>query len=339
MIKKRFVSAIFVVLLVVFCMSTQWPTQTVSVAVNESDGLKKGLTTAIDYDKQFIARIDSADEARKAIADYGEMQREKYDNEKVIKIEKRLEEKYDIAAVNLGEIDIQTAKDIKKACDYMFKTYPELRGTLTNLSLANFPQSTSSATAITEAKEFIVNDEIEQCPFVMKYQIILNASKYLKRDKLLATCKEQVDIGHWPEGTNITSLVVHELGHQALDVVAMKEYGLLQDGKFNGIYITEDNMDAFSGYITDTLSANQEVPKRVVEDAYQIWLDDYGHVGTQEEFRKSISDYALGVQKDGGISYTETVAEAVADVYLHKKKAADASKAITDIVKTRLHQP
>lgn len=335
--KKRIGSTLLVVIFAVICLGYHWPAdQTVHVSVNDEDGLRKGLTTVIEYDKVFYAQIDSLEEAKQAIASYGEMQREKYDNEKVIKIEKQLEEKYDIAAVNFGEMDLQTAKDIKKACDYMFKTYPELKGTLTNLSLANFPMDTASATAITESKEFIIHDEFEQTPFVMKYQIVLSAAKYLKRDKLLATCKEMVEIGHWPKGTNITSLVVHELGHQALDVVAMKEFGLIENGEFKGIYITEENRDCFAGYITDSLSANQEVPKKLIADAYISWQTKYGHTGTEEEFRKSISDYALGIQADGGISYPETVAEAVADVYLHGKKAADASKAITEILAERM---
>lgn len=306
------------------------------VQINAEDGLKKGLVTACDAYKVFNAKVDSLEEAKQAITDYGQMQRELYDNDKVKKLEQKLESKYGILAVNLGEMDYATAKDIQKACDYMFKQYPQLRDTLTNISITNFPEDKPSAIAITETREFIINEDYAATPFVVRYQIILNASKFLKRDRLLATCQEMVEAGHWPEGTNITSLIVHELGHQVLDTISMKKHGLKGDKKYDCVYVTDDNIDGYSYYITDSLSANQAVPQEVLEEAYLLWKDKYGGNGSEEDFRVSISEYAGGVQEDGGISYPETVAEAVADVYLNKKKASDASKAIVEVLKKRI---
>lgn len=311
-------------------------TQPALTKLDSGDGLKKGLTTAVEYDKVFNAHVDSLDEAKQSIIDYGDMQRELYENEKVKTLEKKIEQKYGILAVNFGEIDYATAKDVKKACDYMFKEYPQLSGTLTNISIANFPSEMPNALALTETREFIINESYAVVPYVVKYQILLNASKFLKRDKLLTTCNEMVAEGHWPEGTNITSLVVHELGHQLLDIISMKNYGLKGNTEFDCIYITDTNQDGYSGYVTDSLSANQTVPQDVLAESYELWKDNYGESGTEEEFRASISQYAGGVQEDGGISYPETVAEAVADVYLNKKKASNASKAIVDVLKRRL---
>lgn len=52
--------------------------------------------------------------------------------------------------------------------------------------------------------------------------------------------------------------------------------------------------------------------------------------GPQEvvNVNKIYEQYAKGEQMDGGISYGETFAEAIADVYLNKAAAADASRAI-----------
>ncbi len=77
---------------------------------------------------------------------------------------------------------------------------------------------------------------------------------------------------------------------------------------------------------------NQTVNRRTVEQGYQIWQDTYGELGTPEEFRASISEYAVGKQTDGGISYGETISEAIADVYLHGEEAANASKAIVSVI-------
>ena len=37
----------------------------------------------------------------------------------------------------LGEMDPETAMDVYNACEYMFTTYPEIKGTLTNLTIGN----------------------------------------------------------------------------------------------------------------------------------------------------------------------------------------------------------
>ena len=326
--KKVSLCIILIALLSAGCAKTQSQTPEAS-----GEGLTRGLETVVEYDNAYDKIIESSAEARRAIEEYGYLQKDKYDSPKVKKIESRLEKKYDIFSVTLGEVDVATAKDIEKACNYMFKKYPMIKGTLTNLTIANFPDKSSGNIAVTDTREFMINEYYGKCPFVTKYEISLSASKFLKRDKLLLNCKEQVEQGHWPKGTDISALVVHELGHQVLDVIAMKEFGLYEEGKeFEGYYITEENQDAYARYITDSLSANQEIPQRVLNEAYEKWLKDYGGEGDEAAFRGSISEYAKGVQSDGGISYTETVAEAVTDVYLNGRKASKASLAICDIL-------
>lgn len=300
----------------------------------ETIDFKNGLTTYVEHDNVYNYRIKSKEEAKRAIKEYASFQRLGYYDEEILKIEKELEDNYDIIAVNLGEMDVATAYDVKKACDYMFNEYPQIKGTLTNLTIANFKAESSSNIAVTECREFIINKEFAVTPFVVKYAIELNASKFFNRDKLLKDCEEQVAIGHWPEGMDITTLVVHELGHQLLDVYAMKEFGLIKDNEeFSGFYITDKNIDSYSYYLTDLLAANQTVPKKVIDMAYDLWINSYGMTGSQDEFRESISGYASGIQEDGGISYPETIAEAVADVYLNGDKARNASLAIVSILK------
>lgn len=291
------------------------------------DSLREGIATVIEYDKQYSAYVSSEEEARQAIREYGIRQRGKYSNPPVEKIELQMEKDFDILAVNLGEIDEETAKDIQKAFSYMYEAYPQLYGTITNLSLGNFENAKAGNIAVTQNTEFIINEEFGRYPFVVKYEIILNAAKFRNRKKLLRDCEYQVETGYWPEGSDITSIVVHELGHQLLNVIAMQQFGLE-----TFYYITEENEEAYSRYVTDQLSVNQNVARMVLEKAYDIWKQEYYHTGTEEEFRSSISGYARGEQADGGISYGETFAEAVADVYLNKEVAADASKAVVQSI-------
>lgn len=286
------------------------------------DSLKEGMITAVEYNKQYDAYVESENAARQTIADYGVLQRQNYSNPEVEKIELQMEQDYDILAVNLGEMDLETAKDVNAAFAYMYQTYPKLQGTLTNLTIGNLENSSNAA--LTQTKEFIINGESGKCPFVIKREIILGAGKFLRRDRLVKTCEEQVSTGYWPANSSISSVVVHELGHHLMDVYTAAKFG------FNGCYVTEENEDAYWMYSSDFLKINQTVPQEVLQTAYERWIGEYGHEGSMEDFQASISGYARGIQPDGGISYSETVAEAVADVYLNGGQAADASRLIVD---------
>lgn len=289
--------------------------------------LKKGLTTVIAYDKQYKSYVSSIEEAKAAIREYGVRQREQYANPPVENIELQMEQNFEILAVNLGELEEETAKDILRAFTYMYERYPRLKGTLTDLSLGNFENARAGSIAVTQNTEFIINEEFGVYPFVVKYEIILNAARFMRREKLLSDCAYQVETGYWPKGADISSIVVHELGHHLLNVIAMEAFGL-----YNACYITEENAEAYSRFVTDSLSVNQTVAKEVLNQAYEIWKEKYHHTGAEEEFRGSISGYARGEQPDGGISYGETFAEAIADVYLNGENAADASRAIVAVV-------
>lgn len=125
---------------------------------------------------------------------------------------------------------------------------------------------------------------------------------------------------------NISALLVHELGHQVLNVYAMNYFGYTTP-----FYVTEATRDAFAYYITDSLKDNQTVPQLVLNSAYELWKNSFD--GSYEEFTASISGYATGVQYDGGISYSETVAEALTDIYLNGEEASYASKCIESALK------
>lgn len=290
-----------------------------------ADSLKKGIVTAIEYDTQYNAHISSKEGARQAIKEYGIRQRGQYSNSAVEEIELQMEQDFGILAVNLGEMDKETAKDVQNAFTYMYQTYPVLQDSLTNISLGNFKSSDAGKIAVTQCREFIINEEYGVCPFVVKHEIILSAAKFIKRENLLKTCEEMEETGHWPPNMNITAIVVHELGHQLLDVYAKEQCGLQDE-----YYITEENQEAYSKYVTDLLSTNQTIPQKVLNRAFHNW-EAYHPGSDYQAFCESISLYAVGKQEDGGISYPETFAEAIADVYLNGENAADASKEIQKI--------
>lgn len=279
--------------------------------------LRNGLTTSIEYDKRYNAVVGSAEDALKIVKMYGDMQKETYDNPAVSAIEAQMETEFDIAYVALGEIDEATAQDIYTAFQYMYQTYPQLQGTLTDFTLGNI---TWNAMAQTRTYEFVTN--YEQVPIVLKREIIINAASFLNREALLSSCSYNEETGFWPSNTSVSMIIVHELGHHLLDVHNSSLHG------FSGNYVTEETNDAYRAYAQEGLAWSQEEVKRIMAAAYEKWATD--HQGSEEDFRGSISGYAKGIQDDGGISYTETFAEAVADIYANGENAAQASKLIVE---------
>lgn len=294
-----------------------------------------GPRTAIKHDQIYKGSVTSEADALKLAAQYGQMQRERYDDSTVSDIEKRLQDKYQIAAVNLGEIDIETAKDIERGVSYMFDTYPILKGSLHTISLGNLKGRDSTLIAITKTVDFVLENE-DGMPKVVRNEIILNAGKWLNRDYMMDLCKDNVETGYWFKGANDPSkVIVHELGHQLLNVIRAKKFGFVSTAD-SSVYmpslITEQIRDQYLEYYWAGTALNQDVEKELMANAYSAWKAA-GNSGSEEDFRASISQYAKGIKSDGGVSYHETFAEAVADIYCNGDNASDASKLILEQIK------
>lgn len=301
-----------------------------------SDGL--GPHTGIKHDQLYMGSVKDEETALSLIAQYGEMQRERYDNSLVKDIEDNLQAKYGITSVNLGELDIETAKDIERGISYMFDTYPIMKGSLNTFSLANLTGREGGYIALTQTADFIIEND-EGIPKVVRNEIILNANKWLNREQMLGMCKENVASGYWCENaTDPSKIIVHELGHQLLNVLRAKEYGFvssIDSSVYMPTLLNESNKEAYLQYYWAGTALNQDLEKGLMQDAYNEWKSS-GNKGTEEDFRLSISKYANGTQSDGGISYHETFAEAIADVYCNGDNAADASKMVIKQVEKRL---
>lgn len=298
--------------------------------IEESQSIKEKQIleeTAIDYQVVYNLKVDSKEKAMGAIKEEGRRQRDKYDNPDVKLIELKMEEEFGILAVNLGEISEETAWAVYEGFAYMYQTYPCLQDSLTNLTLGNMGNLTGGTVAMTDRMAFLVNGSPGNYPFVEKYMIVLNAREFLNEDKLNRVCERLSRSGYWPEGANISSLMVHELGHQLQNVVAWKEFGLKDP-----YYITAENGDAFGLFHTDRLSSTDNLTVKILEEAYEIWQQEYGKEGSYEDFVFSISRYAMGGEMSLDYLPSETFAEAFTDIYLNGEEAADASKAVRDAV-------
>lgn len=289
------------------------------------------LETSINHRIVYNMEITSAEMAAAAIREEGEKQRAGYANPAVEKLELQMEKEFGILAVNLGEISEDTACEIYEAFQYMYDRYPCLYGSLTNLTLGNMGNRTGGTVALTERMVFIVNGDYGKYPFVEKSQIVLNARIFLDDEELTKVCDSQGEHGYWTEGANVSSVIVHELGHQLQNVIVQKKFGLECP-----YYITEENGDTYGLYNTDRLKRTDNVTEEILQEAYGRWQADYGNQGTYEEFAAEISQYALKDEKESVYSSSETFAEALADVYLNGENASDGAKVIEEVIEEYL---
>ncbi|MBD5106568.1 MAG: hypothetical protein HDT41_06275 [Lachnospiraceae bacterium] len=290
------------------------------------------IAEKIEFDKEFNKEVFHTKEyyvkdeksARKIIRAQGKLMRNGYSDSEIIKVEKYLEDAYKIEAVNLQGIDPETADSIKVACDYMFREYPFLTGFITNITVSNEISDNRDILAKYENFIYITNPNAEQLyPFVIKKQILLNEAEFCNKERMNNLIIRNIKSGFWPEGTSVTSIFIHELTHALIDNLICNKYGLN-----NHIYITEKNAEAFSNQVSENLSYNQNYAKELCESAYENYVKIYDSHCSYQDFCFSISEYGYGSQEDGGISYEETIAEAMAEYYIDAEDSSLAGKMI-----------
>ena len=173
----------------------------------------------------------------------------------------------------------------------------------------------SNSIAIFLQDSFIENPNAgELYPFVMRNRIILDQEDFLNSTRLNNMIKRNVMDGFWKEGSDISSIIVHELTHGLIYYLELAEYDL---GR--GIYITEDIADRFSIVMTNQLSYNQTMAKSICMNSFENYCNLIEVEITFSEFCQGILGYAAGLQSDGGISYGEIIAEAMTDYYLNRE--------------------
>lgn len=232
-------------------------------------------------------------------------------------IQQKMQQEFGIEHVDLMEMDQEVAVSIYHAFSYMFQRYPILEDKITDVVVEEIA---SGAVAVAEYVE-VPSTQETLYPIKMKQRVVLGEREFLNKERLTNLIRKSTAEGHWMEDTDMESIVVHELAHILLNVIRMERYSL-EDFQC----ITEENGEAFSSYNIDVLSVNQTTAKEIVENAYEH-LEGKEELSL-EEAKETISGYAVGEQEDGGTSYEETIAEAMADLYLHGEDATDFSKEI-----------
>ena len=297
---------------------------------NKGSITKKGkYSTAIIYDNTYTGvEIDNNKDAYDLIVKDSVSQKNNCPKE-IRAIEDDIINKYNITAVNLCEMDVAFAKELENALAKIYNEYPSIRGYITNLTLVNASLSNDYIAAFMPVFNFATADTSSTYPWVIKTQILLNTSYFLNQERLEASVTSGSSTGHFPPNATIYSPIVHELGHYLSFLAMMNNYDI------NSILLIDNNnVNAFYKLYDDFGKGNYSY--KMIEEAYNQYKKDTNTVLSLDEWRGTISDYALAKDNSGNYIYDETIAEAFHDVYLNENNAKDASKYIVNVLKQKL---
>lgn len=289
---------------------------------------KNPYETSVIYDNSYYGvDINTKEDAIQLIEKDSTTQKKSCPKEMKI-IEDRIIKNYGIYAVNLCELDLDFAKEIEKVIDKIYNEYPEARGYITNLTLVNGTMKDSYIAAFMPYFPFAQSNTNNGYPQVNKTQIILNTRYFLNEKNLESSVKNSSSQGWFPKNATKSSPVAHEFGHY-LSFIAMMNYY-----KSKSILIQDENnyktiVEIMTDFSVGTFSL------KMITEAYNNYKNDHkDYKGTFDEFRGSISQYALAKDNNGEYIYDETIAEAFHDCYLNGDNAVDASKYVEKVLKS-----
>lgn len=273
-------------------------------------------------------KINDINDANKLIKEDSEKQKDSCPSE-IKNIENNLISKYGITAVNLCEMDNNFAKELDKVFEKIYSEYPSIRGYLTNFSLVNASMAESFIAAFMPIFTFATSNSPSGYPMVVKTQILLNTTYFLNKDRLEASVIDGSNSGHFPPNATPYSPVAHELGHYLSFLAMMNHYDissilLIDNNNINGLYKIYDDFKKGSFSLS------------MIEEAYDKYKKDTNTTLSIDEWRGTISQYALAKDNEGNYIYDETIAEAFHDVYLNGDNAAEASKYVVNVLKQKL---
>ena len=297
---------------------------------NNTKPQRKGkYSTIIVTDNTYSGvKILNDNDAYKLISDDSVTQKENCPSE-IKSIEDEIIKKYDITAVNLCEMDVEFAKEVSNVFKKVYDEYPSVRGYLTNLTLVNASMSDSYIAAFMPVFNFATSDSSSTYPWVIKTQLLLNTSYFLNTVRLEASVKDGSNSGHFPPNATMYSPVAHELGHYLSFLAMMKNYDLESI-----LLVDSKNVEDFYNVYDDFVEGNFSL--LMIKEAYQKCKKEKNINLSFDEWRGTISSYAVAKDNSGNYIYDETIAEAFHDVYLNGDNAKEASKYVVSVLKDKL---
>ncbi len=273
------------------------------------------------YERQTIRSID--DVYDKIVFD--SISQKSSCSSEIIAIENDIITNYQVKAVNLCEMDADFARELRDVVGYYYNTYPQTRGYMTNMTLANVDNNKTYMAAFMPMFTFMTSNTSTTYPIGLKTQIVLNSKYFLNVNKMKNSVKYGTDTRYFPPHATRSSTVAHEFGHYVSYIALLKYYhaNRLTFVKVNDIDLLFSIYDDFNV---------GEFSYKVLQEAYLQYKKTVDASSSFDQFRESISYYAVTKDSSGAYIYDETIAEAFHDCYLNKDNASIASRIIVDVV-------
>lgn len=296
---------------------------------NTTPKRKSKYSTIIITDNTYSGvKISSDKDAYKLISEDSVAQKNNCPSE-IKTIEDEIIKKYGVTAVNLCEMDIEFAKEVSNVFKKVYDEYPSVRGYLTNLSLVNASMSEGYIAAFMPVFNFATSNSTSTYPWVIKTQVLLNTSYFLNTVRLESSVQDGSNSGHFPPNATMYSPVAHELGHYLSFLAMMRNYDLESI-----LLVDNKNVNDFYDVYDDFVEGNFSL--LMIKEAYEKCKKEKNITLSIDEWRATISSYAVAKDNSGNYIYDETIAEAFHDVYLNGDNAKDASKYVVSVLKGKL---
>ena len=294
------------------------------------DGVKSSdYSTKIIYDRQYFGQIvlKNRNDVNKIIKYDSELQKNECSSN-IRAIENDMVTNYGLVAANLCEMDVDFALELKDVVAYIYNYYPVARSYLTNITLANVVNASYIASFM-PIFTFITSKSSSDYPIGIKTQILLNSKYFLNVNKINNSVKYGSNNSYFPPNATRSSTVAHEFGHYLSYVALLKHYNATQMTFVTGVdsYLMYDIYNDFN---------RGDFSKKILLEAYNKYSNDTNTNIGFDNFRATISVYAMAKDTNGEYIYDETIAEAFHDVYLNKENAKVASRYIVQNLITKL---
>lgn len=251
-------------------------------------------------------------------------------NIEVSKIEYELQENYSIPSVVFCDISYDVALNLKNVIDEIYSLFPNIKGSLTNITITNTSSSSEYIAYFQPLYQFVnIDEDIKSFNKVNKTQILLNSYYYLNKDILEKNLSNLLLENYYVPDATIYSLIAHELGHYISFVLLLKENNLE-----NITYQTINNQNKINNVINNF--NNGIYSNKLINEALNNFNLKYNLNYDIENFVSTISKYASSKDENGNIIADEVIAESVHDYYLHKENMKDSSREIINLIKSKL---
>lgn len=289
---------------------------------------RDNYTTSVDPKRVYYMTIENDMEVYNKIKEDSGSQK-KTCSKNIIAIEERISSNYGITGVNLCEMDEDYAKEVELVIKRIYEEYPSAHGFLTNFSLINTSMSDNYIACFMPFFYFLLPED-NTYPIGNKTSIFLNASYFLNSQYMVKTMQSSSMAGHFPPNTTRSSSVAHEFGHYLSFITLLKKYNI-----DSILVINSTNYADIYKIALEFVNGNNSLD--IIEKAYHNYQSKYNdyHLSL-DDFRASISKYAVAKDKEGKYIYDETIAEAFHDYYLNGGQAKPASLEIVEVLKERL---